>query len=214
MSPSHRHPSSDRLLEHAAGRLPPGQDLVVAAHVAVCETCRAEVHRHEAVGGALLEETEPAEMAADALDHALARIDRPAPAAEPSREGIPPDWIEFSSPAVEQAWRRRRWAAPGVWVAPIFRGPGRSSTYLLRVAAGMSVPYHRHEGTELVTVLKGAFEDRGEVCKAGDFAESDEDVRHKPTVTRDDECVCLINTDAPLVALDWVGKLFQPLVRI
>ncbi|HEY5290156.1 MAG TPA: cupin domain-containing protein, partial [Caulobacteraceae bacterium] len=108
----------------------------------------------------------------------------------------------------------RRWAAPGVRVATVTRGPGKARTYLLSVASGMSVPRHRHEGVELVTVLKGAYSDRGDIHAPGDFAENDEAVDHRPTVTSDEECVCLICADAPLIALDWVGKVFQPLVRI
>jgi putative transcriptional regulator len=216
MSPTH-HPAVDRLLEHAAGQLPPGQDLVIAAHVAVCGACRAEVRRNETLGGALVEAAEPAAMAPDALQHALARIERPAAAKSALAEPVlamPVDWIDFSSPAVEAAWRKRRWAAPGVWVGSIFKGPGKSSTYLLGVAAGMSVPFHRHSGDEFTTVLKGAFDDRGQCFRPGDFAEADDQVRHKPAVTAEGDCICLISTEAPLVPLDWVGKLFQPFVRI
>jgi putative transcriptional regulator len=208
----HHHPSEERLLEHAAGALPEGRDLVVAAHVAVCPACRAEVRHAEAVGGALLESLPPEPMAADALAHALALVERPAPPQAPP--AMRPDWIPFPSPALETAWRHRRWAAPGVWVAPVIRGPGKARTYLLRVGAGMSVPRHRHEGAELVTVLKGAFDDRGDAHRPGDFSENDESVEHRPTVTRDGECVCLICADAPLIPLDWVGRLFQPFVRI
>jgi putative transcriptional regulator len=213
MSPRH-HPCEDRLLEHAVGALPVGRDLVVAAHVAVCETCRAEVRMSEAVGGSLLDALPPAPMADDSLAHALARIERPAPPAPVASHPTPPDWIAFGSPLLERAWRRRRWAAPGVWVSTVERGPGEARAYLLRVGAGMSVPRHRHRGAELVTVLKGAYDDRGDLHGPGDFAENDEAVDHKPTVTRDGECVCLICADSPLIPLDWVGRVFQPLVRI
>ena len=208
------HPSVDRLFEHAAGVLEPGRDLVIAAHVAVCPHCRQGVRFGEDVGGVLLEGLTPAPLADDALARALAAVERPAApepsAAKPAR----PDWIAFPSPALEAAWRRRRWAAPGVWVAPVISGPGRARTYLLRVAAGMSVPRHTHRGVELVTVLKGAFKDRDGFHQPGDFAESDASIEHRPMVTDDDECVCLVSTDAPLVARDWIGKLFQPFVRI
>jgi len=213
MTPRH-HPSGDRLLEHAAGQLGAGRDLVIAAHVAVCPACRAEVRTDEAVGGALLDSLDPAPMSEEALAQALAQIERPTPSQPAAPTPSRPDWIGFSSPALERAWRRRRWAAPGVWVSTVTKGPGPARTYLLRVAAGMSVPRHRHEGVEFVTVLKGAYGDRGELHQPGDFAENDEAVDHKPTVTQDGECVCLICADAPLVALDWVGKLFQPIVRI
>jgi putative transcriptional regulator len=213
MSPRH-HPSDERLIDHAIGALPRDRDLVIAAHVAVCDMCRAEVRRIEAIGGALLETLPPAPMDGDALDRVLARAERPAPAAPAAAPAARPDWITFASPALETAWRRRRWAAPGVWVAPVSRGPGRARSYLLRVGAGMSVPRHSHDGAELITVLKGAYDDRGELHRPGDFAENDEAIDHRPTVTRDGECICLICTDAPLVFLDWVGRLFQPFVRI
>jgi anti-sigma factor ChrR (cupin superfamily) len=32
--------------------------------------------------------------------------------------------------------------------------------------------------------------------------------------TSQGECVCLVAADGALVPLDWVGRLFQPLVRI
>jgi putative transcriptional regulator len=66
----------------------------------------------------------------------------------------------------------------------------------------------------MVFVLKGAFEDRGVIYRPGDFSESGESVVHQPRVTMDGECVCLIAADASLVARDWVGRLFQPFVRI
>ena len=78
----------------------------------------------------------------------------------------------------------------------------------------MSVPRHTHLGSEMVCVLKGAFTDRGETYGPGDFAESDDAVDHRPQVTADGECVCLVAVDASLVARDWIGRLFQPLVRI
>lgn len=212
MTTSH-HPTEALLIQHAAGVLSEGRDLVLAAHVAVCHLCRSVVRRHEAIGGALLESLPAAAMDPTALDLALARLERPAPT-EARKPSAPDDWIAFDSPAVAKAWKRRRWAAPGVWVAPIFRGPGRSRTYLLRVGPGMSVPRHRHRGCESVTVLKGAYDDRGSIHAPGDFALNDESVEHRPTVTSGEECVCLICTDAPLIARDWVGKLFQPFVRI
>lgn len=213
MTPRH-HPSEDRLLDHAVGALSAGPDLVIAAHVAVCETCRSQVRSSEVAGGALLEALPPERLADEALAHALARIERPAKPAPVQPGPARPDWIAFSSPALESAWRVRRWAAPGVWVSTIERGPGEARSYLLRVGAGMSVPRHRHRGAEMVCVLKGAYDDRGALHGPGDFAENDDAVDHRPTVTREGECVCLICADAPLVPLDWVGRLFQPLVRI
>ena len=113
------------------------------------------------------------------------------------------------------AQRHRRWAAPGVWVANVTgRAKAGPRSYLLGVAAGIAVPRHTHKGTELVCVLKGAFEDRGVIYGPGDFAESDETVEHRPHVTRDSECVCLAAADSALVPRELIGRLFQPFVGI
>jgi putative transcriptional regulator len=78
----------------------------------------------------------------------------------------------------------------------------------------MSVPRHSHRGRELVCVLKGAYRDGETLHRPGDFACSDEAVDHRPQITTDGECVCLVAAEGPLVPRDWVGRLFQPIVGI
>jgi putative transcriptional regulator len=207
------HPSHDLLIGYAAGSLRVDRALVISTHLRACQACRGEVALAEAVGGALLASLPPAPMAPDALERALARIERPTPE-PPAPAAAPSDWIEIPRDVVDAALHRRRWAAPGVWVAPVVGGPRGPRSYLLRVGAGMTMPRHTHRGSEMVCVLKGAFIDRGETYGPGDFADSDETVDHRPQVTGEGECVCLVAVDASLVARDWVGRLFQPLVRI
>jgi len=214
MHPAH-HPDHDLLIDYAAGRLATGQALVLSAHLGACAACRGDVELAEAAGGALLVDLPPADLAPDALARALARIERPHPAAV---RATPPaaaaDWITVPTDVVEAARRRRRWSAPGVWVAPIASGPGDLRTYLLRVGAGMSVPRHTHRGAEMVCVLKGAFVDGEETYRPGDFALSDSAIEHQPRITPDGECVCLVAAQGALIPRDWVGRLFQPFVRI
>jgi putative transcriptional regulator len=212
-APTH-HPSDDLVFDFARGALEPGRALVVAAHLNVCPACRAAARFAEAVGGALIDEIEPTALAPDALAQAMAKLDGPTPPpAEASRP--PDDWIRVPPDVLGAARRHRRWAAPGVWVANV-TGPRKAGprSYLLGVAAGMAVPRHTHKGTELVCVLKGAFEDRGVIYGPGDFAESDETVEHRPHVTRDGECVCLAAADSALVPRELIGWLFQPFVGI
>lgn len=213
MKPMPRHhPSPALVLEYAAGAMPAGRTLVMAAHLAACPACRETLDLANAAGGAFVEGLEPTVMSQGALAAVLARLDQAEPAqSRPER----PDWITVPPEVILAAQKRKRWAAPGVWVAPIShdRRTGAKS-YLLRVAAGMAVPHHGHQGIELTCVLKGEFIDRDQAYGPGDFAEVDEQVEHRPHVTKASECVCLISADAPLIARDWVGKLFQPFVRI
>ena len=211
--PQH-HPSHALIIEYAAGSMASGRGLVMAAHLAACPACREEARLMNAAGGALLEGLEPTPMKSDALAAVMARIEQVEPEPSPPAPGQD-DWINVPREVLLAAARHKRWAAPGVWVAPIShdRTTG-AKAYLLRVAPGMAVPHHGHRGVEMTCVLKGAFIDREQSYGPGDFAEVDEDVEHRPHVTNASECVCLISADAPLIALDWVGKLFQPFVRI
>jgi len=84
------HPSDETLFRYAAGTLEPGPRIVVAVHVGGCAICADRIGEFEAVGGTLLEEIEPAEMEADALDRVMALVDAggsgpPKPAAAPGR---------------------------------------------------------------------------------------------------------------------------------
>ena len=213
-APTH-HPSEELILDLARGALEEGRALVLQAHLAVCPECRATLGLAEAVGGALLAEIEPAEMAPDALQQALARLDL-ATSLPPAMTETPPDWIHVPPEVLLAAERERRQAAPGVWVAQVTgpRGRGGARSYLLGVGPGIAVPMHTHRGREFVCVVKGAYKDRGRIYGPGDFAENDGDVVHRPRVTHDGECVCLIAADDLLVPRSLAARLLQPLVGI
>ena len=214
MTPAH-HPSADRLVQYAAGAMSPGPRLVIECHLMACATCRQEVALAEAIGGALLRDVEPEPLSPDALASALARIEVPGPGRPRGHAApIPQDWIQTPPEIVDALAKRRRWAAPGVWVAPVRREADGRRSYLLRVAAGMRVPRHTHKGAEMVCLLKGSFVDRGMTFGPGDFVESDEAVDHQPAITREGECVCMVAAESALVPRDWIGRLFQPLVGI
>jgi putative transcriptional regulator len=215
-TPRH-HPPAELIVDLARGAVTPGRALIVSAHLGVCPACQRALSVAEAVGGALLETLEPTLMAPDALARTLSKLEAEPPQSPPRsaslRQPGPADWIAAPVAAAE-ALARKRWAAPGVWTAPVrlpTRAPGRS--YLLGIGPGISVPLHTHRGVESLCVLKGSLED-GETLGPGDFRESDEAVVHRPGVTRDSECVCLIWTEHPLVPRSFIGRLMQPFVRI
>lgn len=212
MIPS-RHPDEALLVDYAAGALSPVARLAVAIHIGACAYCRRLTTEAESVGGVLLEDLQPAPMQSDALSLALARIDRPAPP-PPKAPPHPPGWIATPRVVREAAKSRRRFVAPGVWVADVMRGPGPELAYLLGMAPGTTVPLHTHRGFEMVCVLDGAYADGGEIHRTGDFSLNESELVHTPKVTRDGDCVCLISAADRLVALDWIGRLFQPIARI
>jgi putative transcriptional regulator len=214
LTPRH-HPSEDLLVDFATGALAHGARMVIAAHLGACSICSVAVAEAEAIGGALLSALPPTPLKDHALALALAQIERPPAASRPPLAlTFEKDWIFVPREVLEAAQQRRRWAAPGVWVAKIGAGPDKARHYLLGVAAGMHVPRHTHRGREMVCVLQGAYRDGERLHMPGDFACNDETVDHRPQITADGDCVCLISADGRLVPRDWMGRIFQPLVSI
>ncbi len=207
MSIAH-HPSSESLLDLAAGRLERGPALVLGAHLQVCAACRAGAERLEAVGGALLETLPPAAMETDALARALARIETSAP--------LPTIGAETDLPALAGvALGPSRWLGPGLSMRRIEpAASSRYNTYLLRSAPGRRLPRHGHAGIEYVCVLKGAFCDETGRYGPGDFACGDQGLVHAPRAEPGEDCLCLISTDGRLQMRSLISRALQPLAGV
>ncbi|MEZ5970835.1 MAG: ChrR family anti-sigma-E factor [Hyphomonadaceae bacterium] len=198
MSPQH-HPSDDILTAYVAGALEPGFGLVVAAHVELCAHCRTRVGAFEAVSGAALEALPQETVDEGSLSKVLARLDmRPEPAAAIDRR-----------PFVERlTLKRKKWVAPGVWVAGVETPHApENRVYLLSVASGGLTARHEHSGAEFCTVLSGAYRDELGVFAAGDFAAAETDLNHQPVVMGEEACLCLFATEGRLKARGLLGRL-------
>lgn len=215
-----RHHLTDALtMAYAAGQVPEALSLVIAAHVSLCDECRARLEACEAVGGAMLDDVGPAPMASGSLEATLARIGATPPAAPPprrrpaaARAGIFPaplrDYVGGDLEAV-------RWRGVGGGVAQAILPTSREATVrLLRIPGGTAVPDHGHRGIELTLVLAGAFRDAGGRYGRGDVAVAGEDDRHTPVAEPGDECICLSATEGPLRFTALLPRLAQPFLRI
>jgi len=212
------HPDELILLDFHRGRLASGQALLVRAHLEMCAHCRSTLHLFEAIGGSFLEETAPVEMAADALELAIARIERPESVSEEPRASVQPAYLSDKDlPAClrQAAFKKRYWGAPGVWMAHLDTPQkGRNLTYLMCVRGGMKMPLHGHEGMEMTLVLSGSFSDDNGVYRPGDCVVCEEGDPHSPLIAADEDCLCLIAALAPIAPKTVLGKLLQPFARI
>jgi putative transcriptional regulator len=191
------HPGDELLLPLAAGRLSAGQALLVSAHLEGCVECRTRLHTLQALGGALLEQSEPVVLEPGAWERTLQRIDGPprktdraAPAAA-QFPGLPEAvaWPASLSGCRVSDWR---WMGPGMRYARVgVANEPSAAVYLLRISEGRSLPRHTHGGIELTQVLCGAFDDGRAVFGPGDFDAADESVHHQPIVQAGSTCVCL-----------------------
>ena len=73
-----KHHLSDALLmAYSAGNLPEAFSLTVAAHISMCDECRARLGAFDTVGGALIDRAEATPMAAGSLEATMERINPP-----------------------------------------------------------------------------------------------------------------------------------------
>jgi putative transcriptional regulator len=218
--PPVHHPSDELLLDYAAGSTDEPTSLMLATHLALCPGCRDTVARFESVGGALLEEIEPAALAPDALDYLLARLDEQVPASVPRSPavggppGLMPEPLRSYVGAGLEAIRWKR-VMRGVEQARIAVGGhgGEVKARLLRIRPGIRIPRHTHAGVEMTLVLAGGFSDGDGHYLRGDFSFSDGEVDHSPVADEDGECLCLTVTDAPLRLTGPLMRLLNPFVR-
>lgn len=211
------HPQDDMLLAYAAGTLAPAQRLVIAAHIEGCAQCRRQVGRFEAIGGILLEDSESAAMSEDALARALAAISVPVALSSAGKRALTlfPEGIFIPSALHDETvggWRR---VAPGIQISRI-EGlwHTHSRGFLLKAAAGVKVPRHDHEGTELTQMLAGSLIDEGERYERGDCVQAEPGIDHRPQADPETGCICLIAIEGRTVPSHWTGRLIQRFIDI
>ena len=209
------HLSDELLLGYSAGILPEAFSLMVAAHISICDDCRAQVEAYDALGGELIDANDSVAMGENSLDSVFSAIDTGFQARvqpKTSRCSVLPqplqDYVGGGVDAI-------RWRPVGMGVKQaILKTDKTASARLLYIPAGAAVPDHGHHGMELTMVLQGAFSDEIDHFARGDVEIADEDVNHTPIADVGEDCICLAVTDAPLRFNSLVPRLLQPLLRI
>jgi putative transcriptional regulator len=209
------HLSDELLMAYSAADLPEAFSLVIAAHLSMCDECRARSMAFDALGGAVLDD-QAIEMSDGSLEACLARIDTlPQANARSLRrsEGILPapllDYVGGGLDAVK--WRP---LGMGVRQSILRTGDKGASARLLYIPAGSAVPDHGHNGLELTLVLQGAFRDEQDRFGRGDVEIADPSVEHTPVAEAGEVCICLAATQGPLRFNALLPRLAQPFFRI
>lgn len=206
------HHISDHLLDaHVTGNLPHAFSVVVAAHLSLCDACRARAEAAEMLGGALLDRVSPRAMSAGAKDRLLAALDNtPPPPGAITRSGIFPAPVMQALDGQPPKWRM----LGGGIRQQILSADREGSLRLLYIPAGRAVPEHSHGGLELTLVLQGSFSDSEGRFGVGDVETASDEVDHQPVAEMEGPCICLAATDAPLRFRAMIPRLLQPLFRI
>ena len=204
-------------MAYSAGTLPEAFNLIVAAHISLCDECRAQLASFDSVGGALLEESDAAIMAEDSFAETMRLITSGAlaPLPEPSRAVGPAVLPAPVRDYVGGDLDKVKWQSIGMGVKQsILRTSKDASIRLLYIPAGTAVPDHGHRGMELTLVLQGAFVDETDRFGPGDIEIADEELTHTPIADIGEDCICLAATDAPLRFNKLIPRIAQPFFRI
>lgn len=210
------HLTEPLLIGYAAGTLPEAFNLVVATHISMCDDCRAALAEYDAVGGEVMLDAEPVDVAEDALAATLALIEAGSGVAEATpvrtKDSVFPGPLQdYVSGDVESL----KWRKVGGGVSQLVLNTSKdASVRLLRIPAGTAVPDHGHRGTELTLVLQGAFTDEEDRFGAGDVEIANEDLHHTPVAEEGMDCICLAATDAPLRFNGLVPRIAQRFIGI
>lgn len=218
------HPGDDLLLSYAAGALAESWSLAIAAHLAHCPQCRANIFRAEEVGGVLLSEIDPVAMLPNSLDQVFEAIHEtpekhvselagPAKSEESAVASfLPKSLQDYVGKDIDNLpWQRLGTDGHQFLVDT---NDQSAQARLLRIKAGRPVPSHGHNGRELTLVLAGAFEDETSRFSVGDLQDVDQETIHKPIAGSGEDCICLAVTDAPLRFKEFLPRLFQPVFKI
>lgn len=210
------HLSDAVLMAYSAGTLPEAFDLIVATHISLCATCRAQAETFDAVGGEILDSGSTAEISSIGFQSTIDLIEGGAVARTRPVHGSPDGF--FPKPLQDYVGGDLdcvNWKPVGMGVKQAILDTSDGATArLLYIPAGTAMPDHGHRGTEMTMVLKGAFQDDDGYFARGDVETADSDLHHKPVADIHEDCVCLAVTDAPLQFDRLVPRLAQRFLRI
>ena len=203
------------LMAYSAGTLPEAYNLMVASHLSLCDTCRAQAESLDALGGELLNQMSDSDVSKSSFASTMHLINGCEIAVPKKREmepGILPgplqDYVGGDLDAI-------RWKTVGLGVKQAILPTSKEATArLLFIPAGTAMPDHGHQGTEMTMVLQGAFQDDDEYFARGDVEIADSDVHHTPVADIHEDCICLAVTDAPLQFDGLLPKIAQRFLRI
>lgn len=218
MTTINHHLDEATILAFAAGTLPEAHGFVAATHAAYCVACREAVRAAERLGGSLLMEEANSPVTDNCRAATLASLDATVPSIRPAATKTPREVptvlcnLLGNVKLADLHWKRR---APGFATYDVSLSEGsKSQLQLLRIGPGRAMPEHGHGGEEITLVLRGSYKDHTGRYVAGDVADLDEETEHQPTVDSDEDCICLVATEAPTKFKGIWARLAQPFIGI
>lgn len=218
---AHHHPATDLLTAFSAGNIPLSHGLCVSAHIEHCDQCRSNLQRLNSMGAQMFDELQSAPVNDDLKSIVFAMLDE-APVEDDSAKlagtkaaakaaGVPRCLQQF----IPEDYDSLEWqhVSPSIRAAKLCTDSNGAKVEMLRIKPGGKAALHTHTGDEYTMILKGSFSDESGIYRAGDFVVRGRNDKHRPTATKDEECICLTVTDAPIEFTGFFTRWLNPLIR-
>jgi putative transcriptional regulator len=185
--------------DYAAGTLDEGLALVVASYLCYCPEARAHVGNCAKMAGAMLESlTDPVGMKDNSLQNVLLRLDEEEKCAAAADIALA-DGVMLPKPLCALLCahgRGLKWRRMGrrSRYAHLPRTNGGTRITVFDIAPGRRLPGHRHRGTELTLILRGAYSDERGHYTEGTLAVTGADAQHSPVADAQRGCLCITAT--------------------
>ncbi len=203
------------IVSYASGALSEAHALVVASHCHYHPELQQKVLDAEAIGGGLMENTQPAEISDDLFEDLMSKLDGVPANDEPALQDskLPAPLAEYlDKPLDELKWKMM---GPGLSQVRLWTGPNDERLWLLRAKGGAKVPAHDHNGLEMTLVLQGSYRVGEAQFTPGLMEIADDDTRnHCPEIDHGEDCICLVVTEAPIKIHSLIGRLVQPFIGL
>ena len=205
------------LVSYAAGSLSEAHALIVASHIDYHPELQEKLADAEAIGGFFLESNEATSVSDDMFNDILGRLDDEIvarPQSKTKSDSILPKSLRnyIDGDLTDLNWKKM---GPGLAQVRLWTGPNDERLWLFRAKAGTKVPMHDHRSLEMTLVLQGSYQADGERFKPGMIELADENTHdHQPIIDADEECICLVVTEAPIKIHGIIGKIVQPFIGL
>ncbi len=220
---ANHHPTPELLTAFSAGSLPLSHALCVSTHVESCGECRTHLQRLDCIGAELMENLAPIPTTPESLKSAvLARLDQQpvAPEATDATTEIKKSAFDSAIPKALRQFAPKGFDAlnwhhlsPAIEAVKLCTDSDGAKVEILRIKPGAAVPTHTHTGDEYTLLLAGSFSDDTGLYKKNDFIVRDGRHNHRPVATKDQVCLCLTVTEAPIQFTGFFSRWLNPFLR-
>jgi putative transcriptional regulator len=214
------HPTVEQLGGFARGTLTAGMNVVVSAHVELCDDCRGKISSLEAEAAAeMLQEIPEARpsnkefssMVDSIVNHPQMQLNEQGSDSVTKIHmlehsvSLPKVLVKVASEGL--VWKK---LAGGINQASVTLDDQTQCEFLY-MKPGSQVPVHKHQGSEVTLVLDGSFSDELGHYKQSDFVVRTASDMHQPA--SEEGCLCFAVLDSPLTFTKGLARLLNPFIR-